>query len=147
MRRQSDPVMEPPAIIGRYDFAAVHDVPIPYLTRIREYYQALGYGAPYEWAHYVDVPFQPLRKPLAEANVTIITTAAPYRAELGLLDAGSAYHAAAKFYAVYAGDTSRDHDLRITHVAIDFKHTTAEDAGTWFPLPQLRRAAAAGRIG
>ena len=41
-------------------FAAAHDVPIPYLQRIRDYYQALGYGAPYEWAHYADVPFQPL---------------------------------------------------------------------------------------
>ncbi|HMF28816.1 MAG TPA: hypothetical protein VKE42_08595, partial [Candidatus Cybelea sp.] len=131
----------------RFGFASPQDVPIPYLSRIREYYQALGYGAPYEWAHYAEVPFQPLRKPLAESRVTIVTTAAPYRAEMGLLDKGHAYHAAAKFYAVYAGDTTRDHDLRITHVAIDFKHTTAEDSGTWFPLAQLRRAAAAGRIG
>src|SRR5262245_35232558 len=130
-----------------FSFSPADDAPIPYLQRIREYYQALGYGAPYEWAHYIEVPFQPLRKPLAESCVTIVTTAAPYRAEMGLLDKSHAYPAAAKFYAVYAGDTTRDHDLRITHVAIDFKHTTAEDAGTWFPLPQLRRAAAAGRIG
>jgi len=132
---------------ARFGFAAEHDVPIPYLARIREYYQALGYGAPYEWAHYSDVPFQPLRKPLPQSTVTLITTAAPYRAESGVQDASSAYHAAAKFYTVYAGDTARDHDVRITHVAIDFKHTTAEDPGTWFPLPALRRAAAAGRIG
>jgi hypothetical protein len=132
---------------ARFGFAPAHDVPVPYLTRIREYYQALGYGAPYEWAHYADVPFEPLRKPLADSSVAIVTTAAPYRAEFGLLDSGSAYHAAAKFYTVYSGDTARDHDLRITHVAIDFKHTTAEDSGTWFPLPQLRRAAAARRIG
>lgn len=131
----------------RFGFAASQDVPIAYLTRIREYYQALGYGEPYEWAHYADVPFQPLRKPLAASTVTLITTAAPYRAEVGLLDASSAYHAAAKFYSVYAGDTARDPDLRITHVAIDFKHTTGADQGTYFPLPQLRRAAAAGRIG
>ena len=38
-------------------FAAPHDAPIRYLERTREYYQALGYGAPYEWAHYSDVPF------------------------------------------------------------------------------------------
>lgn len=131
----------------RFGFASPDDVPIPYLSRIREYYQALGYGAPYEWAHYAEVPFQPLRRPLAESCVTIVTTAAPYRAELGLLDRQGAYHAAAKFYSVYARDTASDHDLRNTHVAIDFKHTTAEDSGTWFPLPELRRAAAAGRIG
>ena len=33
------------------------------------------------------------------------------------------------------------------HVGIDRKHTSAEDSGTWFPLPELRRAAARGRIG
>ena len=131
----------------RFGFAPPQDVPIPYLARIREYYQALGYGAPYEWAHYAEVPFQPLRKPLAESRVTLITTAAPYRAEVGLLDTSSAFHAAAKFYTVYARNTASDHDLRITHVAIDFKHTTAEDSGTWFPLAQLRKAATAGRIG
>lgn len=132
---------------ARFGFADPNDVPIPYLARIRDYYQALGYGAPYEWAHYTDVPFQPLPKPLAECTVTLVTTAAPYRPEAGLLDASSAYHAAAKFYTVYALDTARDPDLRITHVAIDFKHTTAEDQGTYFPLPALRKAAAAGRIG
>ncbi len=132
---------------ARFGFADPGDVPIPYLSRIRDYYQALGYGAPYEWAHYAEVPFTPLRKPLAESTVTLVTTAAPYRAEAGMLDASSAYHAAAKFFTVYALDTARDHDLRITHVAIDFKHTTAEDPGTWFPLPALRAAAATGRIG
>ena len=132
---------------ARFGFADASDLPIPYLARIRDYYQALGYGAPYEWAHFVEVPFQPLKKPLAEMSVTLVTTAAPYRPEAGLLDASSAYHAAAKFYTVYALDTARDHDLRITHVAIDFKHTTAEDSGTWFPLAHLRNAAAAGRIG
>ena len=47
-------------------FAAAHDVPIPYLQRTRDYYQALGYGAPYVWAHYADVPFRLLSKPLGE---------------------------------------------------------------------------------
>ena len=32
-------------------FAPEHDAPIPYMQRIRDYYQGLGYGAPYRWAH------------------------------------------------------------------------------------------------
>jgi hypothetical protein len=124
----------------------VHDVPIPYLERIREYYAGLGYGAPYEWAHYAHVPFHRLAKPLSEARVTIVTTAAPYQPGKGDQGPGAAYNAAAKFYTVYSGDTARDHDLRISHIAIDRKHTTAEDPGTYFPLPELRRAAARGRI-
>jgi hypothetical protein len=37
--------------------------------------------------------------------------------------------------------------LRISHIAYDRVHTSADDSGTWFPLPQLRRLAASGRIG
>jgi hypothetical protein len=129
-----------------YGFADPSDVPIPYLARIREYYQGLGYGAPYEWAHYTDAPFSALAKPLAESRVTIVTTAAPYRPDKGDQGPGAPYNGDAKFYSVYSGDTDRDHDLRISHIAIDRTHTTAEDSGTWFPLPALRRAAAAGRI-
>ena len=131
----------------RFGFAAAHDAPIPYLQRIRDYYLALGYGAPYEWAHYPQVPFQRLRKLLAQCRVTLVTTAAPYQSDKGDQGPGAPYNASAKFYAVYSGDTSQDHDLRISHVAIDRKHTTAEDAGAYFPLPELRRAAARGRIG
>ena len=128
-------------------FAAADDVPIPYLQRTRDYYQALGYGAPYEWAHFVDAPFRALAKPLARCRVALITTAAPYRPELGDQGPGAPYNARAKFYDVYSGDTAIDPDLRISHVAIDREHTTAEDQRTWFPLPALRAAAAAGRIG
>jgi hypothetical protein len=38
-------------------------------------------------------------------------------------------------------------DTEISHVAIDRVHTSAEDSNTWFPLPELRRCAANGRIG
>jgi hypothetical protein len=122
------------------------DAPIAYMERTREYYLALGYGNPYVWAHHADAPFQPLRKPLARSHVALITTAAPYRPDKGDQGPGAAYNAGAKFYSVYSGDTSVDPDLRIAHVAIDRRHTSMEDSGTWFPLPALRRAAAAGRV-
>src|SRR5207253_6863423 len=48
---------------------------------------------------------------------------------------------------VYSGDAAKDHDLRISHVAIDRKHTTAEDPAAYFPLTALRRSATSGRIG
>lgn len=128
-------------------FAPELDAPIPYMQRIRDYYQALGYGAPYRWAHYAEVPFRPLAKRLAECRVALITTAAPYQPGKGDQGPGAPYNAAAKFYRVYSGNAAEDHDLRISHVAIDRAHTTAEDSNTWFPLPELRRCAAAGLIG
>src|SRR6266581_3818297 len=130
-----------------FGFAAADDAPIPYLPRIRTYYQALGYGAPYRWAHYAQVPFHLLAKPLAQCRLTVITTAAPFQAGKGDQGPGAPYNSAAKFFSVYSGDTTADHDLRISHIAIDRKHTSAEDIGTYFPLAELRRQAADGHIG
>jgi D-proline reductase (dithiol) PrdB len=132
---------------SRFGFAGEDDVPIPYLQRTRTYYQALGYGPPYEWAHYAEVPFHPLAKPLARCRVSVITTAAPYHPGKGDQGPGAAYNAAAKFYTVYSGETTSDPDLRISHVAIDRRHTTGTDPQSYFPLAELRRAAADGRIG
>jgi D-proline reductase (dithiol) PrdB len=128
-------------------FAPDNDVPIPYMARTREYYQAIGYTTPYRWAHYVDAPFQPLRKPLSQSRVAIVTTAAPFDPANGDQGPGAKYNGGAKFYSVYDGDTSKTHDLRISHIAYDRVHTTADDSGTWFPLPQLERLAREGRIG
>lgn len=132
---------------NRFGFADPADVPIPYLQRIRDYYQGLGYGAPYEWAHYPAVPFQPLARPLSACRVALVTTAAPFQPDKGDQGPGAPYNAAAKFYAVYSGDSAADHDLRIAHVAIDRDHTRADDQNSYFPLPALRRAVEAGRIG
>ena len=132
---------------GSLDFATDDDVPIAYMARTRAYYQAIGYETPYRWAHYSDAPFQPLRKPLAQARVAIVTTAAPFDPAKGDQGPGAKYNGGAKFYSVYDGDTSKPHDLRISHIAYDRLHTSAEDSGTWFPLPELKRLAAQGRIG
>jgi Glycine/sarcosine/betaine reductase selenoprotein B (GRDB) len=126
--------------------AAEHDVPIPYMQRTRDYYQALGFPA-YRWAHYADVPFTPLARPLSASRVALITTAAPFRPELGDQGPGAKYNAAAKFYEVYSDSTETVPDLRISHVGYDRTHTSAEDARTWFPLAALQACVKAGRIG
>jgi hypothetical protein len=132
------------ALLG---FAPDHDAPIPYMQRTRDYYRAIGYTTPYHWAHHVDAPFTTLTKPLRDSRVALITTAAPYQPGKGDQGPGAAYNGSAKFYAVHSGDVSGTHDLRISHIGYDRVHTTATDSGTWFPLPALLRAVAAGRIG
>jgi D-proline reductase (dithiol) PrdB len=128
-------------------FAPDYDSPVPYMQRTRDYYAAIGYTTPYRWAHYVDAPFQPLKKPLNQSRVAIVTTAAPFDPAKGDQGPGAKYNGGAKFYSVYGGDTSKTHDLRISHLAYDRVHTSAEDSGTWFPLSQLERLAREGRIG
>jgi len=120
--------------------------PIRYMQRTRDWYLALGYGNPYRWAHFAEVPFQPVTKPLADCTVALVTTAAPYLPDKGPQGPGAPYNAAAKFFNVFSGESDRDHDLRNTHVAIDFRHTTREDSGTWLPLPLLRERAKEGRF-
>jgi D-proline reductase (dithiol) PrdB len=128
-------------------FAPDDDVPIPYMARTREYYAAIGYTTSYRWAHYTDAPFQPLRKPLRQSRVALVTTAAPFDPAKGDQGPGAKYNGGAKFYTVYDGDTSKPHDVRISHIAYDRVHTTADDSGTWFPLPQLLLLAREGKIG
>ena len=128
-------------------FAPDDDAPIPYMARTREYYAAIGYTTPYRWAHYVAAPFQRLRKPLNQSRVTIVTTAAPFDPAKGDQGPGAKYNGGAKFYTVYDGDSSKSHDLRISHIAYDRVHTLADDSSTWFPLPQLLGLARNGRIG
>ena len=128
-------------------FAPDDDAPLGYMKRTRDYYEAIGYDTPYRWAHYVAAPFQPLKKPLSQSRIAILTTAAPYDPAKGDQGPGAAYNGGAKFYSVYDGDTSKSHDLRISHIAYDRTHTSADDSGTWFPLAQLHRLAREGRIG
>ncbi len=134
-------------IFDRLDYADPDDVPVPYMQRTRDYYLTLGYGNPYQWAHYAVVPFTPLEKPLAEARVALITTAAPYQPDKGDQGPGAAYNASAKFYQVYSGDSADEPDLRISHLGYDRAHTTAADINSYLPLKQLKAAARAGRIG
>jgi D-proline reductase (dithiol) PrdB len=128
-------------------FAPEYDQPVSYIGRTRSWYQALGYPDAYRWAHYVEVPFTPLKKPLARCCVTFVTTAAPCQPDKGPQGPGAPYNAAAKFFTVYSGDIALEHDLRISHVAIDRVHTSMEDSRCWFPLEALRNCVATGRIG
>ena len=121
--------------------------PLPYIQRIREYYQALGYGTSYKWAHFNDVPFSKPTKPVAESRLTIVTTAAPFQPGSGDQGPGAPYNGAAKFFSVYSQATNVEPDLCISHVAIDRMHTTAEDQNSYFPLKAFRELHENGKLG
>jgi hypothetical protein len=138
---------EPEIEDGELGFAAAHDLPVPYMQRLRDYYLALGYGNPYRWAQYTDVPFTPLAKPLSETKVGLVVTSAPYQPDKGDQGPGAAYNASAKFYRVYSGQVDSSPDVRISHLGYDRKYTTAADPNSYFPLAQLQISAREGRIG
>ena len=121
--------------------------PLPCMERIRNYYQILGYGAPYEWAQHDDVPFASPQKPLSEMRIGIVTTAAPFQPGKGDQGPRAPYNGAPKFFQVYADAIDPFPDLRIAHIAIDRAHTTASDIASYFPLTALVKLATAGYIG
>ncbi len=121
--------------------------PIDYIKRTRAYYLALGYDNPYQWAHYDDVPFQGLSKPLSEMVIALVATAAPYQPDKGDQGPGAPYNAEAKFYRLFRQPVSPPPDLRISHIAIDRTHSRADDINSYFPLTALRRAEKNGVIG
>lgn len=127
--------------------AQPEDVPVGYMRRLRDYYLALGYDNPYRWAHYAQVPFFPLDKPLAHSRVGLVTTAAPFKQGAGAQGAGAPYNAAAKFYQVYSHASDDEQFLGISHLGYDRKYSTAEDSNSFFPLTALHNAAQQGRIG
>ena len=129
------------------NLATPDDRPIPYLQRVREYYLALGYAKPYQFAHYTEVPFTPLTKPLSQCKLALVTTAAPFKEGAGAQGPGAAYNGAAKFFSVYEFDSESTPDLRISHIAYDRKHTHARDINSYLPLVQLRAARDSGLIG
>lgn len=129
------------------EFAPEQDQPVRYIERTRSYYLGLGYENPYVWAHYVDVPFTPLKKPLAQSVLGLITTAVPYDSDKGPQGQGAPYNSTAKFYQPYQQSIEGKVDLRIAHVGIDRKNANMEDSNCWFPLEAAKRAAATGEVG
>ena len=47
---------------------------VRYIDRITDYYLSEGYPKPYAWAHFEDVPFTALKKPLSECRAALVST-------------------------------------------------------------------------
>lgn len=127
-------------------FAPEFDQPIRYIERTRSYYLGLGYDTPYVWAHYGDVPFAALKKPLSQSVVGLVTTAVPFDASKGPQGAGAPYNAAAKFYEPYCLPIDAEIDLRIAHVGIDRQNADMADMQCWLPLNAAMQEVNNGRI-
>ena len=128
-----------------FGFAPEHDAPIPYMQRIRDYYQALGYGAPYRWAHYAEVPFAPLKS--RSANAASASSRRRRRISPGKGDQGpgAAYNAAAKFYTVYSGDSAAR--PRSAHLAYRLRPHPYDGRGQQHLVPAAGIAARGGGRG
>lgn len=117
------------------DFDPTHRGFVSYIDKSREFYLARGYGNPYRWASFADVPFRPLPKPLRECRLAAVTTAARSVED-------------ARTYTAYAAPADPAPAAMYTrHLSWHKQATHTDDVETFLPLARLGEAAASGRIG
>ena len=119
-----------------------HRTFVSYIDRTRDLYLAQGYGNPYQWAHFDEVPFTRLPVALAECRLTLITTASPPREEstseggLPMPKEVSSEPTASPPERLYTED-----------LAWDKGATHTDDLDSFFPIHRLQEFADSGRIG
>ena len=111
---------------------------VSYIDKSREYYAARGYSIPYRWAHFEDVPFSPLKRPLSQAVVTLITTA-------HLIVTEGETPSLQSVYSVPSDDPPAR--LSTSGLFWDRNATHTDDLDSYFPVHRLQEFMCGGRIG
>jgi len=112
-----------------------HRTFVSYIDKSREYYLARGYGNPYRWAYFDEVPFASLKRPLPQSVVTLVTTAHEG------VDAPS-------FRSTYSIPSEPAPTcLRTDGLFWDTLATHTEDLDSFFPVHRLQEFARDGHIG
>ncbi len=118
---------------------------VRYIDKTREYYRAQGYTKAYQWAHFDEVAFSPLGKPLSQCRIALVSTG-----EVMVRGTGDASEDATQMgnlggvYSIPA-DTPLGELYSPSH-SYDKHHTTLEDVNAYFPIERLREAVADGRV-
>ena len=119
---------------------------VRYIDRTRDYYLSEGYASPYKWAHFEDIPFARLTKPLAQCRVGLVTTSdIAVKTESGEREPHDAGALVGNVYSI-PFDTSPER-LYSRNEHYDHHATTLDDVNAYCPIARLRELAAAGRIG
>ena len=118
--------------------AAVSQEPVPYMSRTRAYYRALGYQDDYAWAQFDTVPFTPLAKPLRESRLSLIITAGPP-------DRSNRDVRGRK--QVWSGNVASPPLTFDTDLAWDKDSTHVDDRESFLPIDAVLRHVAEGRVG
>ena len=111
-------------------------MPVPYIEQVRRMYPDLP---PYQWAVNERAPLTPVRKPLRECRVALVSSAGVY------LPGQPAFRTDAK--DVSFREIPADADVAALLVGHPSTAATVTDLNTVFPLDRLRELARAGMIG
>jgi len=117
---------------------------VKYIDRTREYYLAQGYDKPYSWAHFDQVPFTPLNKPLSECKIALVSTS-----DIAVRGEEDPDHESMAFQVgnVYSIATETPIEkLYSSQENYDVHATTLDDPNSFYPVSRLKEAAAEGMI-
>ena len=121
---------------------------VRYIDRTHAYYRSLGYDKTYRYAQHDDIPFTPLKKPLAQARVTLVSTASFVLLDevrrpleeprmLGTREL-EVFTVPSDWPAERIASTSEDHDRYQTDMT---------DVNAFFPIARMREFRDAGTFG
>lgn len=111
-------------------------IPTSYMQRTRDFYAAQGFERAYVWAHHETTPFLPVRKPLSECRLGIVTTAALHDRKATDVRTTACAPIDPPPGRLFGNDLAWD--KTVTHM---------DDLGSYFPLAPLRDAVKDGRLG
>ena len=115
---------------------------VRYIDKTREYYRNEGYDTPYRWAHFDDIPFTLLARPLSSCRLGLVTTS-----EMAIRGAERPVPDDDPLRDPYWLPTDTPIDrLYSLKAAYDRYETTLDDVDAYLPLTRLREAVAEGRI-
>ncbi len=117
---------------------------VRYIDKTRDYYEAEGYGKPYEWAYFDEIPFTPfasIGKALSQCRVGVVTTS-----EMARRGAGVEPDDPRRLVYSLPTEISVD-ELYSRKAAFDRYATSLDDVDSYLPLTHLHRFVGEGRIG
>lgn len=114
---------------------------VEYIKSITERYEKLGYQ-PYQWfAADSAPPFTPLRKPISESRLGMLSTAGTYA--VGQV---AYYYKDDTSFRSIPKDTPTE-DLRFSHITENYLPDARRDPNCVFPLEHLRTLESEGTVG
>jgi hypothetical protein len=115
---------------------------VRYIDKTRAYYESIGYEKPYQWAHFDEVPFTRLTRPLSECRIALVSTS---DIAIKANEDGADPHEQFLVGSVYSipADTSVE-ALYSPQEHYDVNATHLDDVNSFFPITRLQELAASG---
>jgi D-proline reductase (dithiol) PrdB len=121
---------------------------IHYIDKTHEYYRKQGYDKTYNYAYNEEIPFTPLKKPLSECRVTLVTTAAFLLAdEEGIPLEGPKFLGTNELEVFTVPSDWPAHQIICTSEDHDRYQTDMADVNAYFPIERMREFLNEGVLG